>query len=126
MTSICLCLDGCHLHLEIRGHADYAEKGKDIVCAAITAYTTQFSYIINEHKDWFDFVSEDIHSGYYEAIAQIGENIVSSTKGDNPALFHIGVFLLFVNIGFCFVSDCFPQNVEIVPSVTVQYMESPT
>lgn len=116
MTSICLCLDGCHLHLAIRGHAEYAEKGKDIVCAAITAYTTQFSYIINEHKDWFDFVSEDLHSGYYEAIAQI--------KPEHSK--EVEWMVELVNIGFCFVSDCFPQNVEIVPSVTVQYMESPT
>lgn len=43
-----------HCEIEIKGHANYAEKGKDIVCASVSSiieYIVRFADIVNELRE---------------------------------------------------------------------------
>ena len=43
--------DGVSLELLVDGHADYAEHGKDIVCAGVSAITQALSGFIENHDE---------------------------------------------------------------------------
>ena len=95
MTAVMVRNDG----IEISGHAGYAEAGKDIVCAAVTALTQT---LIRSLEDLArDKIQYEISPGradiHYRNLSEEGKLLVDS--------FFIGI---------CQVADEFPENVRIV------------
>lgn len=85
--------------IEISGHAGYAETGKDIVCAGVTALTQT---LIRSMEDLTrDEIKYEISPGradiHYGNLSEEGKLLVDS--------FFIGV---------CQIADEFPSNVRIM------------
>ena len=84
--------------IEISGHAGYAETGKDIVCAGVTALTQTLIKSL-EHLTR-DEIKYEISPGradiHYGNLSEEGKLLVDS--------FFIGV---------CSIADEFPENVTI-------------
>ena len=84
--------------IKVSGHANYAEDGKDIVCAGVTALTqTLIGSIEDLTRDKIEYEissgSVDIH---YGNLSEEGKFLVDS--------FFIGV---------CLIADEFPDHVRI-------------
>lgn len=83
----------------VRGHAEYAEEGKDIVCAGITALTQTLVESIESLSE--DTIKYDISPGmaaiYYRDLSERSQTLVDS--------FFIGVSM---------IASEFPENVRIV------------
>ena len=83
----------------IRGHAEYAEEGKDIVCAGITALTQTLVESMESLSE--DTIKYDISPGmatiYYRDLSERSQTLVDS--------FFIGVSM---------IASEFPENVRIV------------
>ena len=84
--------------IEISGHANYAEIGKDIVCAGVTALTqTLIRALEGLTKDEIEYeVSPGRADIHYGNLSEEGKLLVDS--------FFIGV---------CSIADEFPENVTI-------------
>lgn len=85
--------------IEISGHANYAEVGKDIVCAGVTALVQTLIWSLkNLTRDELEY---EISSGradiHYGNLSEEGKLLVDS--------FFIGI---------CQIADEFPENVRIV------------
>ena len=84
--------------IEISGHANYAEVGKDIVCAGVTALTQALIRSL-EHLTG-DEIEYEISSGradiHYRNLSEEGKLLVDS--------FFIGV---------CQIADEFPEYVRV-------------
>lgn len=66
--------------LEVRGHAGYAKKGDDIVCAAISALSLGLAHSLEALTD--SKISHEISSGYlkieYENLSEQGKLLIDS------------------------------------------------
>lgn len=84
--------------IQISGHADYAETGKDIVCAGVTALTqTLIRALEGLTKDEIEYeISPGRADIHYGNLSKEGELLVDS--------FFIGV---------CQIADEFPDHVRI-------------
>lgn len=62
--------------LEVTGHADYAEHGQDLVCAAVSAIVTGGFNAFNDN----DFITCSLEEGYarVEVSSQRGLNILDT------------------------------------------------
>ena len=94
MTAVSVRKDG----IEIRGHARYAEAGKDIVCAGVTALTQ--TLIRSMQGLARDEIEYEVSSGradiHYGNLSEEGRLLIDS--------FFIGV---------CLIADEFPEYVRI-------------
>lgn len=85
--------------IQISGHANYAEEGKDIVCAGVTALTQTLVKSIEDLTE--DKIEYDISPGRadikYRNLSEKAKTLVDS--------FFIGI---------CMIADEFPDNVRIV------------
>ena len=84
--------------IQISGHADYAETGKDIVCAGVTALTqTLIRALEGLTKDEIEYeISPGRADIHYGNLSKEGELLVDS-------------FFFF----FCQIADEFPDHVRI-------------
>lgn len=94
MTVVMVRNDG----IEISGHAGYAEAGKDIVCAAVTALTqTLIRSLEDLARDEIEYeVSPGRADIHYRNLSEEGRLLIDS--------FFIGV---------CLIADEFPEYVRI-------------
>ena len=94
MIVVCVRKDG----ITVNGHANYAETGKDIVCAGVTALTqTLIRALEGLIKDEIEYeVSPGRADIYYGNLSEEGKLLVDS--------FFIGV---------CSIADEFPDHVRI-------------
>ena len=94
MTTVSVREDG----IEISGHANYAEIGKDIVCAGMTALTQALIWSLKNLTR--DEIECEISPGradiHYRNLSEEGKLLVDS--------FFIGV---------CLIADEFPDHVRI-------------
>ena len=95
MIAVSVRLDG----ITIDGHAGYAEAGKDIVCAGVTALTQT---LIKSAEDLTsDQIKYDISPGradiYFKDLSKAGKLLIDS-------------FFL----GICLIADDFPEHVKIL------------
>ena len=85
--------------IQISGHANYAEEGKDIVCAGVTALTQTLVKSIEDLAE--DKIEYDIAPGRadikYRNLSEKAKTLVDS--------FFIGI---------CMIVDEFPDHVKIV------------
>ena len=95
MIAVSVRLDG----ITIDGHAGYAEAGKDIVCAGVTALTENLIDSIESLTK--DTIQYDITLGradiYFKNLSEAGKLLVDS-------------FFL----GICLIVDDFPEHVKII------------
>ena len=84
--------------ITVSGHANYAEAGKDIVCAGVTALVQGLIRSVESLTS--DLIQYDITPGradiYYEDLSEAGTLLVDS--------FFIGI---------CQIADEFPDHVRI-------------
>ena len=84
--------------ITVSGHAGYAEAGKDIVCAGVTALTMSLVKSLNDLTE--DKIEYEISPGradiYYRDLSEAGKLLVDS--------FFIGI---------CLIADDFPEYVRI-------------
>lgn len=85
--------------INIIGHAGYAEYGKDIVCAGVTAV---FQTLV---KSLHDLTGDDIRVN----IAQGASNVIFGNLSERGRLLVDSFF-----IGICQIADEFPDYVQIV------------
>lgn len=85
--------------LSVKGHANYAEYGKDIVCAGVSSLVQALMGWLEEHYDRADNVSIDTHGG----------GLTISAEGDEDIK---AVFQLVV-VGMEQIADRYPNNVQI-------------
>lgn len=85
--------------IEISGHAGYAELGKDIVCAAVTALTQTLIQSIEEFTD--DEIEYSISPGRVD----INHGNLSEKSKTLVDSFFIGV---------CLIADEFPEYVRVL------------
>ena len=95
MIAVSVRLDG----ITIYGHAGYAEAGKDIVCAGVTALTENLIDSIESLTK--DEIQYEISPGgvdiHYKNLSEAGKLLVDS-------------FFL----GICLIVDDFPEHVKII------------
>ena len=95
MIAVSVRLDG----ITIDGHAGYAEAGKDIVCAGVTALTENLIGSIESLTE--DTIQYNISPGrvdmYYKDLSGAGKLLVDS-------------FFL----GICGIAQDFPEHVKII------------
>ena len=84
--------------LTIKGHANYAGAGQDIVCASVTALSlTLAEFINNSHSgNILDFSAE---KGRY--------NLFAEGEGEIDAAFK------FALLGFSSIAEKYPENVTL-------------
>ncbi len=84
--------------IEVRGHANYAETGKDIVCAGVTALIQTLIKSIGDLTE--DKIEYEISPGradiHYGDLSEAGKLLIDS--------FFIGV---------CAIADEFPDHIRI-------------
>lgn len=84
--------------ITVSGHAGYAEAGKDIVCAGVTALTMSLVKSLNDLTE--DKIEYEISPGradiYYRDLSEAGKLLVDS--------FFIGI---------CLIAEEYPDNVRI-------------
>ena len=85
--------------LVVLGHANYAEYGKDIVCAGVSALVQALIGWIEENSYKVNCIGID---------RQDGEFIISCDGGDDVA----AVFNM-VSIGLSQIADSYPDHVQI-------------
>lgn len=73
MTYIKACTDGKSIELEVRGHAGYAPKGEDIVCAGISTLVQTMLACLD------DYCVRRIKEGYVY-ISASGEGAINAYK----------------------------------------------
>ena len=94
MIVVCIRKD----EIEISGHANYAEAGKDIVCAGVTALTqTLIKSFKDLTKDKIEYnISPGMADIYYRNLSEKGKLLVD-----------------YFFIGVCSIADEFPDYVRI-------------
>ena len=85
--------------LFVTGHANYAEYGKDIVCAGVSALVQALIGWCEENYQVVNCMSID---------SQAGEIIISCESGEDVA----AVFNM-VSIGLLQIADSYPDHVQI-------------
>ena len=85
--------------IQISGHANYAEEGKDIVCAGVTTLTQNLVKSIEDLTE--DKIEYDISPGRADIKYR---NLSGKAKTLVDSFF----------IGICMIADEFPDNVRIV------------
>lgn len=85
--------------IKISGHAYYAEKGRDIVCAAVTALTETLIKSITDLTD--DKIKYDIKPGWVDIKHR---DLSEKSKTLIDSFF----------IGICITANMFPENIRIV------------
>lgn len=86
--------------INISGHANYAEPGKDIVCAAVSTLVQNFYWSVNDFTD--DFMCAQAEEGQ---IRQLKFMTISD-----------GAKLLFNSflLGITALAENYPENINIV------------
>lgn len=89
-------------YIEISGHAGYAEPGKDIVCAAVTALTQTLIQSIDDLTD--DLTDDEIEYRISPGKAEIEyRNLSEKSKTLVDSFF----------VGICLIAEEFPEYVKV-------------
>ena len=90
--------DNTH-NLAVFGHANYDDKGKDIVCAGVSSIVQALIGWIEEHSEYADMVSiDELH----------GEVIIQCEGGED-----VSAVFLMAAIGLEQIANTYPDNVSI-------------
>ena len=109
MVNVTFTESGNTLSLRLEGHAEYAEHGRDIVCAScsILAYTVA------------QFVMEAENKGDLASPPQIdlesGNTIISCEPNNEDAFLAIKYMYIFAKVGYLLLEQNYPQYVRLMP-----------
>ena len=107
MIKVTFTEEGKKLSLRVEGHAEYAEHGKDIVCASATILAYTVAQYIREHKSEFESIEE--------VRLDIGDTYISCEPNDD--LWHeMRNAFEFAKVGFAVLEHNFPQYVRLMES----------
>ena len=98
--------EGRTFELTISGHANYAKKGKDIVCAGVSALTIALIRTLNDMKDNNEAEIEiDVDVGHtkIKSLSRIYTDIIEAESAYDTVL-----------RGFKHIAKEYPQNVKIM------------
>ena len=90
--------DTAHL-LMLRGHADYAKHGEDIVCAGASSVVYALLGWLENHPEDLEYMGADVHEGDVKIACEGGEK--------TAAVFEMTA------IGLLQLADSFPDHVDI-------------
>lgn len=95
------------LSLIVKGHADFAERGKDIVCASVSILTYTIAKIVSDMKDCGEIAENSVIK------LDNGEAFINAhcrVKESYDEL--LGVFSTILT-GYGLIADEYPQNVVV-------------
>jgi uncharacterized protein YsxB (DUF464 family) len=107
MLKVMIDTEGDTLSLKIEGHAEYAEHGKDIVCAAASILISTLAYKIRVKDRYFAFKEPPVTR------LEAGDTEISCTPQDFFCSDCRSDFE-FVKTGFFLLEQNYPQNVELI------------
>lgn len=90
--------------LEVKGHADFGEEGKDIVCAAISILFYTAADILEDNKKMLETFNYEMESG---------EGILFVTPKEKYQG-NVQMILLTVLTGFNVMATNYPHNVKLI------------
>lgn len=99
MIKIRIHSDRTHFRMDVRGHAEYAPKGEDIVCAAVSAITHTMCV----------YTMESIHTGDHVVLKDENGWIYLECDTDEYAL----EALKAMTQGLSQIQENYPDNVTI-------------
>jgi uncharacterized protein YsxB (DUF464 family) len=102
MVAITFTEEGNKRIITINGHANYAEKGKDIVCSGISVLYQTYKYFIEDLMD----------KGKAEDIFLIEEDGFCEFESRNTSLESMTAYEM-TKQGLESISETFPDNVKI-------------
>lgn len=102
MTVITFTEEGNKRIITINGHANYAEKGKDIVCAGISVLYQTYKYFIEDLMD----------KGKAENIFLVEEEGFCEFESCNTSIESMTAYEM-TKQGLESISETFPDNVKI-------------
>lgn len=86
--------------IQIVGHADYAEKGKDIVCAGISTLAFTFIEMLDKHPDMFTQYGYESSDGVMKIhFKYINKNFLQPV-------------ISTIMCGFSMLADTYPENIS--------------
>ena len=109
MLKITLLTEGEELSLRVEGHAEYAEPGKDIVCASASILAQIVAYDV-DLLDRFNAYKEP-------AVIRLERGSAEITCIPTDASRHIRDTYLFAGKGFDLLAQNYPQYVEFITDV---------
>lgn len=103
MTEVSLQRDGDLIVLMIDGHAEYAENGADIVCAACSALSGTFATMISNLPIAASVKFDSART-----------KVVINCKGSGTYALQVKYAIDFVMLGYRLLAERYPDNVIIV------------
>lgn len=104
MIKVTFTENGKKLSLRVEGHADYAEHGKDIVCASASI----LAYTLASIVDSFDEVEPIID-------LTSGDTTIECRCKDNGIFAAVANAYHYTEIGFALLAHNYPQYVRLMP-----------
>lgn len=108
MIKVTIATDGNKLSLRLEGHAEYAEHGKDIVCAAASILAQTVAHTVSGAEK----------CGYLVSPAEIrldsGDTIVACEPSED-AHEAIASAYIFAATGYALLAHNYPQYVRLMP-----------
>ena len=104
MIKVTFTESGHKLSLRLEGHAEYAEEGKDIVCASASI----LAYTLANIVDSFDDV---------ETIVDLkdGDATIECECKDEPTFAALANAYIQTKIGYALLAQHYPQYVRLMP-----------
>ncbi|MBO7357202.1 MAG: ribosomal-processing cysteine protease Prp [Lachnospiraceae bacterium] len=90
--------------LEIKGHANYGEEGKDIVCAGVSTLFYTLANVLEDNKKMLKTLNYEMEKGEGTLLVTPKEEYQGNVQ----------VMLLTVLTGFNLMASNYPHNVKLV------------
>lgn len=90
--------------LEVKGHAEYGEEGKDIVCAGVSTLVQTLAAVLEENRKMLKTLNYDFKQG---------EGTVVATPQDEYQG-NVQMMLVTILTGFDLIAQTYPHNVKLV------------
>ena len=105
MITVTFTESGQKLSLRLEGHAEYAEHGKDIVCASASI----LAYTLASIVDSFDDVESIIN-------LTSGDTTIECECKDKVTYVKVANAYHYTEIGYALLEQNYPQYVRLIPS----------
>ena len=105
MINVTMTESGKKLSLRVEGHAEYAENGKDIVCASASILAHIFAVTILEFDEVYDVDSTvDLTSG---------DTTIECTCKNDKAYENVSNAYRYTKLGYALLEHNYPQYVRL-------------
>ena len=104
MIKVTFTESGHKLSLRLEGHAEYAEHGKDIVCASASI----LAYTLASLVDSIDGVKTSIN-------LDSGDSTIECECKDNETFVMVADVYAFAKRGYALLAQHYPQYVRLMP-----------